>query len=480
MPNRLSDSRIYEINSHQSSAVFEQELVSATANGNVYIETNRNSKPTKIRSQSAYYDKPADRFDLKDSVEIITVEDNQPTVVRGSEAIYEQKNGKIFLNGGANITQGNNLIKGDHITAQLFPNKKLQHAISKGNAYVQQVTPERTSEITGDELNVTFNGNNQTENANVIGSGNVILTPSQAKEYSKATLSAPQAIRINYVGGVMNQMQTDGRTTIRLDAPNNNPNASHKRLTADNVKSFFYGTGKDLAKVEAIGNAELLVEPITDAPANYKTTITAPRFDCDFYEAGNIAKNCSAMTKAKVVRVPTVIREGRGNQTLWGDKLNAQFYRETQDIQQFDAIGSAKFNELDRNGISDRITYTAVDETVRLRGGDPTVFDSRARAKAGEIDWDTKNQKTFLRNKVATTYYSQKQTGGATPFTKVNSLFISPRMKRNSTMLKRLGFIPEMPELGRRITMLEQMNSFYTKMNRSLPVKGRCKVYFTT
>lgn len=410
-----------KINANQQIAVFEQELLNATATGNVYIETNRNAKPSKIRSQYAYYDKPADRFDLKDNVEIITVEDNQPTVVRSNEAIYEQTNGKIFLNGNGNITQGNNLIKGDNITAQLFPNKKLQHAVSKGNAYVKQVTPERTSEITGNELNVTFNANNQTENANVVGSGNVVLTPSQSKEYSKATLSAPNAIRVFYANGVMNQMQTDGRTTVRLDAPNNNPNASHKRLIADNVKSFFHGTGKDLSKVEAVGNAELFVEPITAAPSNYKTTVTAPRFDCDFYEAGNIAKNCSAMTKAKAVRVPTVAREGRGNQTLWGDKLNAQFYRETQDVQQFDAIGNAKFNELDRNGTANLITYTAADEMVRLRGGEPTVFDSQARAKSNEIDWDTKNQKTFLRDKVATTYYSQKQTGGATPFTKVNS-----------------------------------------------------------
>lgn len=410
-----------KINSQQSTAVFEQELVNATATGNVFIETNRDAKPTKIRSQYAYYDKPADRFDLKNDVEIITVEDNKPTVVRGNEAIYEQTNGRIFLNGNGNITQGNDFIKGDNITAQLFPNKKLQHAVSKGNAYVKQTTPERVSEISGNELNVTFNANNQTENANVVGSGSVVLTPSQSKEYSKATLSAPNAIRVLYANGVMNQMLTDGRTTVKLDAPNNNPNGSHKRLVADNVKSFFHGTGKDLSRVEAVGNAELYVEPITAAPSNYKTTVIAPRFDCDFYEAGNIAKNCSAMTKAKAVRVPTVAREGRGNQTLWGDKLNAQFYRETQNIQQFDAIGNAKFNELDRNGIANQITYTAEDEIVRLRGGEPTVFDSKARAKSGEIDWDTKNQKTFLRNKVATTYYSQKQTGGATPFTNVNS-----------------------------------------------------------
>lgn len=410
-----------KINANLSTAVFEQELKTATATGNVYIETNRNAKPTKIRSQYAVYDKPTDRFDLKDNVEIITVEDNQPTTIHGAEAIYEQTNGKIFLNGGANITQGNNLIKGDNITAQLFPNKKLQNAYSRGNAYIKQVTPERTSEITGNEINATFNEAGLTENANAVGNGNVVLTPTQPKEYSKATLSTPNAIRVLYANGILNQMLTDGRTSIKLDAPNTDPNSANKRLTADNVKSFLHGAGKDLSRVEAVGNAELIVEPLNASPSNYKTTINAPRFDCDFYETGNIAKNCSAMTKAKVVRVPTIAQANRGVQTLWGDKLLTAFYQKTQDIQQFDAIGNAKFNELDRNGIANQMTYTADDQVIRLRGGEPTVFDSRARAKAGEIDWDTKNQKSFLRNKVATTYYSQKLTNGATPFTKVNS-----------------------------------------------------------
>lgn len=484
-----------KINSQQSTAIFEQELQNANATGNVYIETNKNGKPSKIRAQNAVYDKPTDKFDLKNDVEIITVEDNQPTVARSAEAIYEQTAGKIFLNGGASITKGNDLVKGDNIFAQLYPNQKLQYSQSKGNAYLRQVkpdgtteitgneinanfaeneiarnaiarenaylkqttpqktteirgneltanfnpngqpqnaiakgngylkqtSPEKTSEVRGNELNAIFDGNGQLQNANAIGGSNVVLIPSNPQEYSKATMSAPNAIRLGYANGILNQMVTDGRTTVKLDAPNNNPNAANKRVTANQVKSIFGANGQDLAKVEAVGNAELIVQPITATPENYKTTVNAPRFDCDFYETGNIARNCSAQTKAKAVRAPMGNRENRGTQTLWGDKLNAIFNQQTQDIQQFDAIGNAKFNELDRNGLSNQMTYTASDEVIRLRGGEPTIFDSRARAKAVEIDWDTKNQKSFYRNKVGTTYYSQKQTNGATPFVKQNS-----------------------------------------------------------
>jgi lipopolysaccharide export system protein LptA len=58
---------------------------------------------------------------------------------------------------------------------------------------------------------------------------------------------------------------------------------------------------------------------------------------------------------------------------------------------------------------------------VKLRGGEPTVWDSRARSKAIEMDSDLKNDISYSRGKTATTYYSQEQTNGATPFSKVKS-----------------------------------------------------------
>jgi len=58
---------------------------------------------------------------------------------------------------------------------------------------------------------------------------------------------------------------------------------------------------------------------------------------------------------------------------------------------------------------------------IRLRGGDPTVWDSRARTKGQELDSDLANDVSYGRGKIATTYYSQEQTNGATPFTKVKS-----------------------------------------------------------
>ena len=401
----------------------EKELKQVELFENVDIETTTNdSKPTRIKTNYAIYEKDADKFELKNGVDIVTVEDNQPTTIHSNEAIYEQSNGKIFLSGAAEITQGSDFIKGDNLTAELFPNKKLKNAFAKGNAYLKQTTSERTTEVSGNELNAIYADNRQLQSANAVGAGQAILTPAQANDYAKISLSAPNAIRLNFrANGLLEQMQTDGRTTLLLNAPNNNADSANKKLTADAVKTVFNANGKDLTKAEAVGNAELFVEPLRAAPENYRTTINAPRFDCDFFETGNNAKNCAASGNAKGARVPTAPAENRGNQTISAERLDVKFSRESKDIDRFDAFGKAKFSELDRNGIANQLTFTAGDEFIRLRGGEPTVWDSRARAKAGEIDWDTRGEKSALRGKVSTTYYSQKQTGGATPFANASS-----------------------------------------------------------
>ena len=266
-------------------------------------------------------------------------------------------------------------------------------------------------------MNASFADGSTLTEAHAVNSATAVLTPAKPEEYSKVTMSAPRSVDVFFKqGGVLERMSTDGRTTIQLDSPNNSPDAANKRVTADTVKTFFSDDGKAIQKAEAIGNAELFVEPLRALAENYKTTVNAPRFDCEFFPTGNNAKNCTGGKGTKTVRVPTVPSDSRGTQTLTSDAVNAGFNAGSRDVERLDANGDVKFNELDRSGIAGNMSYTSSDGVVRLRGDEPTVWDSRARAKAKEIDWDTKNQKSFLRSSVSTTYYSQKQTGGATPF----------------------------------------------------------------
>jgi len=111
-----------------------------------------------------------------------------------------------------------------------------------------------------------------------------------------------------------------------------------------------------------------------------------------------------------------VNRDGHGTQTLSADELSAFFSESTKAVEKLEARGSAKFNELDRNAIAASLTYTDDDKIVRLRGGEPTYWDSASRAKAPQIDWDTAGQRASLNGGVSTTYYSREKSGNAAPF----------------------------------------------------------------
>lgn len=401
-----------------AKAFFGPDLKRAELTDNVDIETGGgDARPTRIRSGFAVYEKDRDRFELGKGLHIVTVEDDRPTNIRAAEGVYEQTGGNIYLTGNGEIDNGRETVRGDSLTARLYPDRKVRSAESRGSAYLRQVSAERTVEINAAALNADFDGSQNLTAANASGRSSVVLVPSVPGDYSRVTMTAPNAIRVAFRGaGLMERMTTDGRTTVSLNAPDSAPDAADKKLTADRVVTTFNKSGKDLERAEAVGNAELVVEPLRAAPENYRTTVNAPRFDCDFFPTGNNARTCVAAARTRTVRTPTVAVEGRGTQTLTAEKLTTVFDQKTRDVETFDAAGGAKFTELDRNGIADRIGFTGRDGVVRLRGGEPTVWDSKARARAPEIDWDTRARKSFLRGGVSTTYYNQKQTDGATPF----------------------------------------------------------------
>ncbi|MEP6946821.1 MAG: LPS export ABC transporter periplasmic protein LptC [Acidobacteriota bacterium] len=385
---------------------------------NVHIATVENgAQPTNIDAGYAIYEKTGDRFELKQGAHILTNANGQPTDIKAAEAVYDQLASKIALSGNAEITQAGDYIKGDAVDVDLFADKKLKNAVVRGNGLVRQSGETRVTTLTAPEINAAWGDSRQMTAANAVGASVARLEPKGESEYSLVTLSAPKAIHMLFKGGgLLASMKTDGRTTIQLDAVGGNSDAANKRITADTVNSFFNDNGKDLRRAEAIGDAELYIEPIKASAENYKTTITAPRFDCDFFPSGNSAKLCIGAKKTKTVRVPTVAVEGHGTQNLLADTLNVAFSEKTKDVERLDAVGEAKFTELQRTAIASEMSFTPSDSVVRLRGGEPTAWDSESRAKAKEIDWDTKKRHSYLRGGVSTTYYSRSTMGDSAPF----------------------------------------------------------------
>ena len=383
-------------------------------------------------STGAVVDQKSKRLDLKQDVAIkIEPQLNgakgtraRPVAIRAARGAFEHEALKLTFAGGATVEQERDIMSGENIYATLNQERRLQKAEIRGNSYLRTMEPGRAAEVHAVDMDFFLDKDQRLERA---FANNDVKARSLDAD-SDFELSGSSTLEVLFQAtadtSLLKQMNAGGRSTITLSAPKSkagDPRAANKRLTADSVKLSWRGTGRDLEKAEASGNAELFIEPVTSSPRAERRQLNAPNFDCDFFETGNLARTCKAAGGAKAVMNPVQPTPDRGTRTFTSQTMTTVFVKDTQDIERIDAQGDGKFNENDRNGVAANVTYTAADETVRLRGGDPTVWDSRGRTKAVELDSDLANDVSYARGRTATTYYSQEQTNGATPFSKTKS-----------------------------------------------------------
>jgi LPS export ABC transporter protein LptC len=350
---------------------------------------------------------------------------SRPITIRSARAVFDQASMHLSFTGGATAEQERDVMSGAQLSATLNERKRVQKVEARGASYLRSMEEGRAAEVHAAGMDFFFDADQRLQKA--AASRDVRARSLDAD--SQMELTGASTLEVDFQPqkerSLLKEMRTGGRSVLSLAAPQsrlNDPRAANKRLTADSVKLIWRSTGRDLEKAEAAGNAELVVDPVQKSATADRKTLTAPLFVCDFFEAGNLAREFNATGgETKAVIDPVQPTEERAQRTLTAQKMMAIFVRETQDVERLDALTDAKFNERDRNGRAQNASYTAADETVRLRGGEPTVWDAHARTKALEIDSDTRSDISYSRGKTATTYYSQEQTNGATPFQKVKS-----------------------------------------------------------
>jgi len=376
------------------------------------------------------------KLELRKDVQITVVPDvprekakptsvrSRPVTIRSAQAIFEQASMKLTFSGGVTAEQERDVMSGDNLYATLNDQKRLQKLEVRGNSYLRSMEEGRSAEVRSIDMDFFMDRDQRLERALALRDTRTRSLDADAEMQATAVDSIEVLFQAQGERSLLKEMRTAGRSVVNLAAPKskaNDPRAANKRLTADSVKLFWRSTGRDLEKVEAVGNAELFVDPVMKTAVADRKTLTAPRFDCDFFDTGNLARTFTATGGSKAVIEPIQPGENRGTRTLTSQTMIAVFVKDTQDVERLDAQGNAKFNENDRNGVAANISYVAADDTVRLRGGEPTVWDSRARTKAIEMDSNLRDEVSYSRGKTATTYYSQEQTNGATPFSKVKT-----------------------------------------------------------
>jgi LPS export ABC transporter protein LptC len=414
----LTYNQTSEVGQTDAPVSFTRENVSGHAIGAV---VEGKSKKLELRKEVEITVAPEAAKDLQANA---SSSRSRPVIIKSAQALFEQQLMKLSFSGGVTAEQGRDIMSGDTLFATLNEQKRLQKVEVRQNSYLRSMDEGHAAEVHAVDMDFFLDKDQQLERA-------VALRDTRARSLdsdAEMQMSGANMIEVSFQPqadrSLLKEMRTEGRSVVNLSAPKSkasDPRAANKRLTADTVKMVWRMSGRDLERAEAVGNAELFVDPVIKNATSDRKTLTAPRFDCDFFEIGNLAHTCTATGGAKAVIDPVQPADNRGIRTITSQKMVGIFVKDTQDVDRVDAQGDAKFNENDRNGIAANIAYTAADDTVRLRGGDPTVWDSRARTKAIELDSDMRERVSYSRGKTATTYYNQQQTNGATPFSNVKS-----------------------------------------------------------
>ena len=396
-----------------SPVAFERENVSGTSTG---AQVEQKTKRLGLRSNVQLTIAPGQAAK--------SAKRARPVTIKAAQCIFDQQSMVLAFTGGVTVEQEADILSGDNVTAVINEQKHLQRAEIRGNSYMRVMDPGRAAEV--HSVNMDFFMDQDQRLQRALATTGVAARTLEGD--SDVQISGSNSLDVNFQAqgdnSLLKQMVAGGRSVITMSAPKskaNDPRAANKRLTANEVKLFWRTSGRDLEKAEANGDAELFVEPVVSSTRAERKKLNAPQFDCDFFEAGNLARSCKATGGAKAALDPVQPAQNRGTRTLTSQNMTAVFLKDTQDIERVDAQGDGKFNENDRNGIAANVSYVAADETVRLRGGEPTVWDSRGRTKAIELDADLAKDVSYARGKTTTTYYSQEQTNGATPFSKTKS-----------------------------------------------------------
>ena len=416
-----TDSMVYnqatEVGHTDAPISFSRENVSGTSTGAV---VDGKSKKLELKKDVQITVAP----EAKGGAPVAPGSRSRPVSIRSASATFEQQSLRLSFYGGVTADQERDTMSGTELFANLNEQKRLQKVEVRGNSYLSSREEGRGAEVQAADMDFFLDKDQRLERAVAMKDARSRTLDSDAE----MTLSGANLLEVKFQAqgerSLLREMRSEGRSVITLAAPKSkagDARAANKRLTADAVKLSWRVTGRDLEKAEAVGNGELFVDPVVQNAAADRKTLTAPRFDCDFFESGNLARTFVATGGAKAVIEPVIKSDTRGVRTLTGKKIAAVFVKETQDVERMDAQDDAKFNEADRNGVAANISYVAADDMVRMRGGEPTVWDARARTKAVELDSNLRDHVSYSRGKTATTYYSQEQTNGATPFRKVKS-----------------------------------------------------------
>lgn len=350
-----------------------------------------------------------------------------PVRVRSSSAVFDKPALTARYEGGVVVDREQDQMRGDAMTAFLTDANRFRKIEVRGGAYLKSAGK---AEATAPSMDFDFADANQLKGA--VGTGGARLVslgdpPARVVTADRIDMQMAPGEK----GSELHQATASGQAVVTMDAPAPTaarPNPAARELRADTVVLDMQDGGQFAKAADATGNALLTITPVKAVAGADRRKIAAPHQHIDFYEANNAGREFTADGGVRVDTEP-LANDGRSPRTTTSATARADFDRESQDVSRVDQDGDFKYVEGERNATSNHATYTAADDLTALRGassnGRPTVWDSKSRSQADEIDLHSKTGTSQGRGDVRTTYYSPESAGNSTPFKTKSPIFVT-------------------------------------------------------
>ncbi len=341
-----------------------------------------------------------------------------PTRIRSESALFEKQEHRVAFNNTVIITQGSDEMRANNMLGLLTEENKFERVEARGNAYLKQTDK---AEIKSADMDFFFDEQRLTR---AVATGEAYVRSLGSESVKEARAATMEAIFApTESGSAINTITATGNANLQIHAPKSKDekaNPTERELTANQVVMNFYPDGRNIAFAQANENAVMKVTPIRAEKGVDKKTIQAPQMTADFFEEGNRVKTFHATGGVKVELEATVAKAHPLRVTT-SKILTADFVADSQDVDTLVQQGDFKYNEGDRNAVAEAATYKGQTEFLMLRGKRPMVWDAKARTQADEIDYDHVKDESFARGDVRTTYYSRETTNNSTPFKNTKS-----------------------------------------------------------
>jgi lipopolysaccharide export system protein LptA len=341
----------------------------------------------------------------------------EPTRIRSESALLEKKERRATFEGNALVTRAKDEMRAHRMTAYFDAGNSVDRIEARGSSNLKQLDK---AEISSPDMDFFFDPDSH-QLARAVAAGGAhtrSLGPAPMREARADSLEA--AFVDGPLGNVVDTIRASGNALVQVHAPPAQPKGTEREIKAAAISLRFYPDGRNVKTAEATGDAVMTVTPVHADDRADKKTIRSPQMNAEFYEDGNRISHFNASGGVRV-EIEALVADAHPLRVTTSKTATADFLADSQDIEKVSQEGDFKYNEGDRNAVSERAHYDGQKEILNLRGGRPMVWDAKSRTQADEIDFDRGTDETHARGDVRTTYYSNESTNDSTPFQNTKS-----------------------------------------------------------